>query len=275
MTSCKTILSGSSQIKSRFLSVDPGEGPLCFQIASSDVNETALACDTINQLPVSIIDINAGCPVKKIRQRKQGSSLLAAPDLLSNLIKTMKNSTDRCVSVKIRVDGTSDDRYNDRVIKALQDASPDFVVIHGRNYRDGYDIPCNLPQIKHFVKELGLPVIGNGDANTPDSVRHFLNIGCEGVMISRASVGAPWLIQNIQKGLGITDNDFKPHTELCWEIFLEHINRLAMIQDERFALNNAYGLIKYYTKGWPQKEDLLQKVRQAKTLEQLESSGNF
>lgn len=266
MVSCKTILYGSDVIRNRFLHVSQTEGPLCLQIATSCPEECARACEQLNQYPIQMIDLNVGCPVKKIRKRNQGSSLLSQPDLLHDLIRAMRNHTDKAVSVKIRVDGNSEHTFNAGVLAAINQAGPDFLVVHGRHYQDGYQTPCHLEQIEFFARHANMPVIGNGDVSDAITAQAMLNIGCSGVMVSRAAVGAPWLLAEIQSGLNLINNPITLCIEQRWHVFLRHIELLSQFfGGDKIALMHAKGLIKYYAKRNGFSNVMCQVVYQAET----------
>ena len=270
MISCKTILNGSEQIKNRYLHVSEHEGPVCMQIATSDPSECAKACQVLNEMPINMIDLNVGCPVKKIRKRQQGSFLLSDSKRLAMIIQAMRDHTDKAISVKIRVDGGSNQAYNESVLEVVNAKKPDFLVVHGRHHQDGYDVPCDLSQIAFFARHASMPVIGNGDVCDVTSTQNMLDTGCAGAMISRATVGAPWLIAQIQSELGEGRRCISLSQAQRWQVFIKHIHRLAaFLGGEKHALLHAKGLIKYYAKRNGFSKSLLDLVRKVSTLDDL------
>ena len=248
MTSCKTILYGSEHIKRRYLSIGEQEGPLCLQIATSDPLECAKACAEINKYPISVVDLNAGCPVKKIRKRGQGSSLLDKPFLLKDIICAMRDHSNIAISVKIRVH-VDDDAKNEALLDTINRANPDFLVVHGRSYTDTYDVACRHDKLSYFTTHAKMPVIGNGDCFNYDSAKAMLDLGMDGVMISRASVGQPWCIQRIHEQMGILPYASKLNQDEAWRVFQEHIRSLSrFFKNDRVAHEQAKGLIKYYAR---------------------------
>lgn len=270
MTSCKTILSGSDVIKRRYLQTSHTEGPLCLQMATSDPDECARACAVLNQLDISLVDLNVGCPVKKIRKRAQGSYLLSHPERLRSVLRAMRQSCHHPISVKIRVDGNSCDQYNAHVLDVINDVKPDFLVVHGRHYQDGYDVPCFVDQIAFFAQHACCPVIGNGDVSDISHVREMLLKGCAGVMVARASVGAPWLIGQLQEKMGLIDHAQWVDCAESWQVFLHHIQSLStFLGGEAFALRQACGLVKYYAKRNGFSHEQQAQVRSAKCFDDL------
>ncbi len=133
-----------------------------FQLSGTDPVELGEAVKRVTDYGADLVDLNCGCPVKKIRGRGAGSRLLTNPGLLYQLITAMKANTHLPVSIKIRVDIEAE-RFNDEVIKVIKDSGVDFVTVHGRHWTQHYETPCRYDAIQYFVENLAIPVIGNGD----------------------------------------------------------------------------------------------------------------
>lgn len=276
MIAAKTILHPTAHTQKRYLSVSAGEGPLCLQIACGDSAEAAQVCTRLNGLNISMIDLNVGCPVKKIRRRGQGSSLLANPAKLKAIITAMREHSDFPISVKIRVDGWQKTNYNAAVLDVVNESKPDFLVVHGRSYLDDYTQACHLEQIQYFAKNALMPTIANGDVVDAVSAQRMLKLGCAAVMISRASVGAPWLIGKIQQQMGIDDACSELSLLQKWDVFVDHIKNLSVFFDhEGLALAHARGLIKYYLKNNQFNPDLSTAVINLQNLQQLSELRDF
>ena len=270
MISCRTIISGSPSIKQRYLQISAQEGPLCMQIATDNPEDCAKACAVLNAPDIAMIDLNVGCPVKKIRQRQQGSYLLSQPDRLYAIVRALRTYSAHPISVKIRVDGSTNDRFNEDVLDAINRAGPDFLTVHGRNYQEGYDTPCHHDQIAFFAQRAHMPVIGNGDVHDQSSVEAMLALGCAGAMIARASVGAPWLIGNIQARMGLICAAGSVRMPETWAVFCAHINGLSqLLGREDLALAQAQGLIKYYAKRNQYPSSIVNAVRSTHTIAAL------
>ncbi len=270
MISCKSIIYQPAQALERLVKIDPAEGPVCFQLSSTDEHELAEAVRRVTSLGANLIDLNCGCPVKKIRTRGAGSRLLAEPKKLYQLIRAMKDNTHLPVSIKIRVDGNSDERFNHEIASMLQDAMPDFVIVHGRHWAEHYETPCNHNEIEYFVKQLTIPVIGNGDIRCIESLKQMYATGCAGVMIGRAGVGQPWLIQQLT--MEMNDEKFIPMPlELIGKIFLEHTNELIqLLNSEKFAILQIRKLAKYYARTLPNRNDFCDAVNVCEDLTTLQ-----
>lgn len=246
MISCKTLLHRSNKANHRLTAISAKEGPVCFQLSGSDPAELGEAVKIATDLGADLIDLNCGCPVNKIRSRGAGSSLLTQPQKLFQLITSMKSNTRVPVSVKIRVEGGSEDKFNHDVANAIKDAGADYLIVHGRHWTEHYETPCHHDEIQFFVEEMDIPVIGNGDIACLTSLKRMLATGCTGVMIGRAGVGQPWLIQQLKTELqGIHYTPPTP-TEIR-AVFLEHIHQLIqLLGSEKFAILQARKFAKYY-----------------------------
>lgn len=108
---------------------------------------------------------------KKIRNKGAGSSLLMQPKNLYALITAMKQNTSLPVSIKIRVEGNSNEKFHDEIATVISDAGVDFVTVHGRHWSEHYETPCHYEHIQYFVEALKIPVIGNGDVKDIDSLK--------------------------------------------------------------------------------------------------------
>lgn len=271
MISCKTLIYQSAFSQKRFIKIDPEEGPVCFQLAGNNPKELAEATKIVTAHGANLIDLNCGCPVKKIRRKGSGSSLLQNTSLLYQLIKAMKDNTTVPVSIKIRVEGNSDDTFNREVATVVKEAGADFLVVHGRHWTENYETPCHYSDIEFFVNELNIPVIGNGDISCVESLKEMLATGCAGVMISRAGVGQPWLIRQLIEEM--QENIFHPpsHSEIG-HIFMEHITELAhLLGNETFAIIQARKLAKYYGRSLENKFLYCSAVNSCRNLQELKN----
>lgn len=265
MISCKTILQQPKHSNQRYLKLDPNEGPTCFQFAASDPIELAETTKIVTDYGAAIIDLNCGCPVKKIRSKSAGSKLLSDAGKLYQLIRAMKDNTHAPVSIKIRVQSNKEN-FNREICKVAADSGLDFLVVHGRHWTEHYETPCNYSEIKYFVDELKIPVIGNGDISDEDSLKKMLATGCAGIMISRAGVGQPWLIGKLIAAL---KQEFFPipNLEEIGSVFLEHVQRLANLLDNpKFAIFQARKFAKYYARNMPKKAEFCQVINDCEDL---------
>lgn len=277
MISCKTIIHQPQHALDRFIKKDPHEGPVCFQLSSNNREDLAEATKRVTDYGADLIDLNCGCPVKKIRTKGAGSRLLTDTQTLYQLISAMKANTHLPVSIKIRVEGMSDEKSNLEVAKVVSEAGADFLIVHGRHWKENYETACRYDQIKFFVEQLNIPVIGNGDIACPASLMAMFATGCAGVMIARAGVGQPWLIGQLTAALK-GDSFLLPEIKEVGALFLEHVEALALLlKNDKFALLQARTFAKYYARRLPDKTAFCEAMNTCTDLTTLKAlvSGYF
>ncbi len=270
MISCKTILHQPLTSLQRYIKLDPTEGPVCFQLSANDPIELAEATRRITAHGAHLIDLNCGCPVKKIRRKGAGSSLLTDSRKLYQLITAMKQNTHLPISIKIRVEGNSDEKFNEEVATVVADAGADFLIVHGRHWTENYDTACHYDDIQFFVERLSIPIIGNGDIRCMTSLKKMFATGCAGVMISRAGVGQPWLIGKLIAEAQQKEFVIPTLAEISL-IFLEHATQLTeLLGREKFAILQVRKFAKYYARGLANKMAFCEAVNQCEGLAELE-----
>lgn len=265
MISCKTLIHQSKISHERFVKKNINEGPVCFQLAGHDPEEIALATQIVTQYGADLIDLNCGCPVKKIRRKGAGSSLLSNDKKLYQLIRAMKENTHVPVSVKIRVE-SQDEKFNQRLATVIGDAGADFLIVHGRHWTEHYETPCRYDDIQFFVDNLKIPVIGNGDIGCIDSLKKMFATKCHGVMISRSGVGQPWLIKKLISEMS-QENFMIPAPSEIGNLFLRHIiGLIALLGNEKFAIIQARKLAKYYARTLAAKSEFCAEINKCENL---------
>jgi tRNA-dihydrouridine synthase B len=269
MISCKALQQKSIDSQLRYIKKDPNEGPVSFQLFGSDENDLAKATKMMTDYGADLIDLNCGCPVRKVRSQGAGSSVLIDPPKLYRLILAMKQNTTLPVSVKIRVEGNSQDKFNREIAKVVSEAGTDFLVVHGRHWNEHYDKPCHYDQIQFFVEEMKIPVIGNGNVADLDSLKTMFATGCAGAMIGRAAIGQPWLVKKL-----IAEMRQEPYTPPTFKeigaTFLEHVLMLEeLMHSEKFAVLYGRKLARHYARGLPNRKEFCVAVNCCETLENL------
>ena len=259
MLSAHHIFSGARQ-KERYHYKSPNEGRLCVQLAGDEAHILAYAAQQAVSWGADLIDLNCGCPQPKIRKKNFGSRLLSNSQHLFNLVSALKAAVNVPVLVKIRVDAQSGDHYNQEIALAIESAGADALTVHGRHWTHDYDIPVSYHDIAVIKDTVKISVIGNGDiTDTASAQKMFAETGCDAVMIARASVGQPWLFDQIHQEL--QGNVFTPPslTEIG-EIFLEHVRGLMALENEKSAILQSRSLGKYYARNYFDRIPFLQSM---------------
>ncbi len=269
MISCKTLIHQPKLSHHRYVMKYQQEGPVCYQLSGSEPQEIAVATKIVTDYGADLIDLNCGCPVNKIRNKGAGSRLLTDASKLYQLITAMKKNTTVPVSIKIRVENNSKEKFNEQIVKVVQDAGVDFLIVHGRHWTEHYETPCNHDQIHYFVEQLSIPVIGNGDIACINSLKKMFATGCAGVMISRAGVGQPWLIGKLISEIN-NDTYSMPSSEQIKDLFLQHVQYLsALLHSEKFAILQARKFAKYYARSLGNRAEFCAKINVCDNLPDL------
>jgi len=269
MISCNALAQQPKLSYRRYIEKDPKEGPVCFQIFGKDPEKIGHAAKVVTDFGADLIDLNCGCPVKKVRRQGAGSSLLTDPTTLYKLLVAMKKNTHLPIAAKIRVENRGQEKFNAEIAKVVSDAGVDFLVVHGRHWNDTYKTPCNYEHIKFFVDELKIPVIGNGDVACVDSLKKMFATGCAGAMIARAGVGQPWLIQKLIAEMN-GQEFISPSRKEIGAIFIRHIELLEkLLGNEKFALLHARKIAGAYTQGLSNKKEFCSAINACGSLQEL------
>lgn len=235
--------------QSRYIYRSPIERILAYQISGTDPHIMAQAALQLQNKGADLMDINCGCPKTKIRKKGAGSALLEQPEQLSHIIKAVREAITIPLTVKIRIQGNAHDVALAQLIEA---SGADALIVHGRRWIDDYDIQCNFHQIAKIKEAINIPVIANGDISSVTSLQQAINISnCDGFMIGRAGSGRPWLYQELLE---------QRHVELSAsekrDLFLNHLEGLASLEDEYKAVLQSKSLIRYYFRGEFSEEQL-------------------
>ncbi len=256
-----------------YLRFDEEERPIGIQIFGSDPammrDAAAFVAETYGP---DFIDINFGCPVKKVVKRNGGSGCLRDLDLIETLVRAVDDATSLPTTVKIR--SGFDERTRDPVAIGLrcQDAGARALCIHPRTRTDMYSGEARWDEIRAVAEALEIPVIGNGDIRTGDDARRMRDeTECAGIMIARGSHGDPWLFSQARAALDGDPIPSDPDIEERFEICLEHAqNAIAFERNPERAIIDFRKHLGWYTKGLPDGRQLRTELFQASTLENVE-----
>jgi tRNA-dihydrouridine synthase B len=224
-------LAHGSQKTLHMLEKSPLEDPYSVQIAGSDVDIVKRAVEVLNeQEGIDIIDLNCGCPVPKVVGHGSGSSLLLNLPLMGDIIKTIKETSNKeLTSVKIRL-GFEEKNHVD-IAKVVEDSGADFLAVHGRTRAGKFKAPVDYDAIKEIKEAVNIPVIANGDIDSYEKAKWVLeHTGADGVMIGRGAVGAPWIFHQLRSG----EKDVS--LKLKYKIIMEHFDKMIEFYGEYGAI---------------------------------------
>ena len=178
------------------------EGPIGVQLFDHRPQAMAEAAKRAQDAGAFLIDINMGCPVKKIAKKGGGSGLIREPDLAARIVEAVSQAVQVPVTVKTRLGWCGSDADPVTWCQQLQNAGAQLLTLHGRTREQGFKGHADWQAIAQVKAALTIPVIANGDINTPEDAQRCLAItGADGVMVGRGSMGAPWLVGQIDAAL--------------------------------------------------------------------------
>ena len=198
MISARALQQGSDS-QEQYIARSPDEGPVLYQIWGADPDAVGYAAARVTERGADAVDLNCGCPVRKVRAANAGSKLMEDPPLIGRLVAAMRKNTALPVSVKIRV-GTGEGHFNGAEVARIAEAEgADWITVHGRHAKESYGTPCRYGEIARVRGAVGIPVVGNGDVRDGESARRmFEQTGVDGAMVGRACMGAPWVFDRIK-----------------------------------------------------------------------------
>lgn len=192
----------------RKLEIHPAERPTAIQIYGRDVDSMVEAAKIVEQARPDIIDINFGCPVKKVAGKGAGAGMLRDIPRMLAITQAVVKAVSLPVTVKTRLGWDHDNRIIVELAERLQDCGIAALTVHGRTRSQMYTGQADWEMIAR-VKEnprLNIPLIGNGDiCSGDDALRAFNHYGVDGIMVGRASIGAPWVFRDIRRALAGDD----------------------------------------------------------------------
>jgi tRNA-dihydrouridine synthase B len=261
--------------KSRHRLDHAGEGdPVIVQIAGGDPEMVAAAARANVALGAQVIDINMGCPAKKVCNRAAGSALLRDESLVARILEAVVTAMTPLtvpVTLKTRTGWSPDHRNALRIARIAADAGIAAIAVHGRTRACGYGGDAEFDTVKAVKEEVGIPVIANGDIRTPARAGEVLRLtGADGIMIGRAAQGRPWVFREMRHLIASGEPIPEPDVTEVRDIIRDHLDALHGFYGEARGVRTARKHLGWYLAGRPGGEELRRRfVRIESAAEQL------
>ncbi|MDG4657954.1 tRNA dihydrouridine synthase DusB [Ectobacillus antri] len=250
MVSDKAILFNNKKTMD-MLYIDEREKPLSLQIFGGEKETLVEAAKFVDKnTTADIIDINMGCPVPKITKCDAGAKWLLDPNKVYEMVASVVDAVQKPVTVKMRLGWDEDHIYVIENALAVERAGGQAVAVHGRTRSQMYEGKADWNYIKQVKQALKIPVIGNGDVETPQDAKRMLDeIGVDGVMIGRAALGNPWMIYRTVKYLETGELMDEPGVREKMDVCILHLDRLIDLKNEKIAVKEMRKHAAWYLKG--------------------------
>ncbi|HEY6956756.1 MAG TPA: tRNA dihydrouridine synthase DusB, partial [Flavisolibacter sp.] len=255
------------------LDIFDNERPVGIQIFGGDEEAMALSARIVETVNPDLLDINFGCPVKKVVTKGAGAAVLKDIDLMVRLTKAVVNSTSLPVTVKTRL-GWDDSCINiGEVAERLQDVGIKALAIHGRTRAQLYKGTADWTHIAKVKNNsrIQIPIFGNGDIDSPEKALEYKNrYGVDGIMIGRAAIGYPWIFNEIKHFLKTGEHLLPPDIHQRVEVIRQHLHRSVEWKGLKAGINEMRRHYTNYLRGLPNIKEFRLKLVTISEVEEID-----
>ena len=251
-------LNGRSGVE--ILKRDENHSPISYQISGHKPHMMRQAAEFLNGF-ADMIDINMGCPVKKVVGGQDGCALMRNPQLAADLVKAVKDGTDKPVSVKFRLGYTANEMNYVEFGQMMQEAGAEFITIHARTRAQMYSGSADWSKIKKLTENVDIPVFANGDITSIEDAVHCLELsGADGVAIGRGALGDPTLVGRIEHYFATGKKLPTPSLEDRLEMLRNHLDEEIKLRGENVGIKFMRKFYPYYLSGFEHAKQLRSKL---------------
>jgi len=253
---------------------EPHERPVGIQLFGSEPATLAHAARILDELPAEqrpdLVDVNMGCPVRKVVNRCAGAALLQDVPRIRAIIEAMTDACRLPVTAKIRLGWDGESRNVVEVCRALEDAGAAAVAIHARTRAEKFEGHAHWEMIAEARKAVGIPVIGNGDVKTEDdALRMLRETGCDGVMLGRAAFGDPWVFRRVRALAESGTRVAPPSADERLAAGLRHLALMTASVGAEQAAREMRKHVAWYVKGLPHSARVREQVNRTRTVAEM------
>lgn len=229
---------------------EPNGAPYGVQIFGEVPSIMGEAAAALEEYDFDFLDINMGCPAPKIVSGGAGSKLMLHPELCGEIVAQVKAHTSRPVTVKMRKGWDADHVTAVECAKACEEAGAALIAVHARTREQMYTPGIDLSIIRAVKEAVSIPVLGNGDINSPaDALTMLAETGCDGVMIARGALGDPWLFERVNAAIEGRKAPPEPNLQARMNALRRQVEEMVELKGERTAMPQARAQAIHYMKG--------------------------
>ncbi len=251
----------------------PAERPVAFQIFGSRPESMARAAKMCCGLGADIVDINMGCPVRKVTKSCSGAALLKDTSLATDIARAVVDASAVPVTVKLRTGWTGSDFVAERLASEFEQAGVAAVAVHGRFAKQGFSGEADWSAIRRVKEAVGIPVIGNGDVRCAADAAMMINeTGCDLVMIGRGALGNPWIFREAETFLASGDTLPPPDSAERGMVLLEHLRAVVTFHGEHVGVRMMRKHGAWYSRGMSGAAEFRKLINSAEALDDYEDA---
>lgn len=240
-----TAITYKNQKTFEMLQIHPDETTVSLQLFGKDPHTMSEAAKMIDEYPFQILDVNMGCPVKKIVDNGEGSALMKNPKLIGEIVEALVKSTKKPVTIKIRAGFDESNLNAKEVAHIAEECGASAVAVHPRTRNQFYEGHSNWDIIREVKESVNIPVLGSGDVVDIESAERMKKeTGADGILIGRAARGNPWIFKSLTEG-----KMYVPTNDEIADMILKHLDLLCIYKDEYRALREMRTHAAFYTAG--------------------------